>query len=137
MKLRRALGTLAILAMGAIVGGTLVVAMSGRGSAKAAAGRASEPIRGWEKGRGWGWIWGKDDEVGALNALTDRSRASAMSLATRGEVFDLGLTYSRRSYKWPGHSPGEILTFRSPDGIDRMNDPDKPPPAENSDHVLW
>jgi kynurenine formamidase len=95
------------------------------------------PIRGWRKGKGWGWIWGKDDEVGSLNALTNPSRAAALALATRGEVFDLGLTYSRRSYKYSGHSPGEIMTFRSPDGIDRMNDPDKPPSAFNADHVFW
>ena len=57
-------------------------------------------MRGWEKGKGWGWIWGKDDEVGSLNAITNQSRAAALALASRGEVFDLGLTYSRRSYKW-------------------------------------
>ena len=33
-----------------------------------------------------------------------------------GKVYDLGITYSRRSYKWPGHSPGEIISFRSPGG---------------------
>jgi kynurenine formamidase len=94
-------------------------------------------IKGWKKGRGWGWVWGKDDQVGSLNAMTDATRAEALRLATRGEVFDLGLTYSRRSYKWPGHSPGEILTFRSPDGIDRMKDPDAPPDFANLDKVLW
>jgi kynurenine formamidase len=96
-----------------------------------------EPIRGWKKGQGWGWIWGKDDEVGALNAMTDRSRAEALRLARQGEVFDLGMTYSRRSYKFAGHSPGEIITFRSPDGIRRMNDPDAPPKAQNPDGVYW
>ncbi len=98
---------------------------------------AGEPIRGWEKGKGWGWIWGKDDEVGSLNALSNASRAAALSLATRGEVFDLGVTYSRRSFKYSGHSPGEIITFRSPDGIRRMQDPDSPPSAQNGDHVYW
>jgi kynurenine formamidase len=101
--------------------------------------RTAEPddIKGWTKGKGWGWVWGKDDEVGSLNALTDASRAAALRLASKGAVYDLGLTYSRRSYKWPGHSPGEILTFRSPDGIDRMQDPDAPPAASNPDKILW
>jgi kynurenine formamidase len=94
-------------------------------------------IKGWTKGKGWGWIWGKDDQVGSLNAMTDASRAAALSLARNGQIFDLGLPYSRRSYKWPGHSPGEIITFRSPDGIDRMQDPDAPPSAGNPDKVLW
>jgi kynurenine formamidase len=94
-------------------------------------------IKGGTKGRGWGWVWGKDDEVGALNAMTDASRAAALALARRGETFDLGLTYSRRSYKFAGHSPGEIITFRSPDGIRRMNDPDAPPATANRDQVYW
>jgi len=94
-------------------------------------------IKGWRKGVGWGWIWGKDDEVGALNAMTDHSRAAALSLATHGQSFDLGLTYSRRSFRFAGHSPGEIITFRSPDGIARMNDADAPPAAINPDRVLW
>ncbi len=94
-------------------------------------------IRGWQKGRGWGWNWGKDDEVGSLNALSNESRAAVLASATRGEVYDLGMTYSRRSYKWPGHSPGEIMTFRSPDGIHRMQDPDAPPAAQNAGHVYW
>jgi kynurenine formamidase len=94
-------------------------------------------VKGWKKGKGWGWIWGKDDEVGALNALTAQSRASALRLATHGQVYDLGMTYSRRSYKWPGHSPGEIITFRSPGGIRQMNDADAPPPEKNSDQVFW
>jgi kynurenine formamidase len=95
------------------------------------------PILGWVKGKGWGWIWGKDDQVGSLNAMTDTSRAKALALAKKGEVYDLGMTYSRYSYKWPGHSPGEILTFRSPDGIDRMHDKDAPPDSINPDKVLW
>jgi kynurenine formamidase len=141
------LRTLALLALGAILGGGLVVMWGERGHVKAEPAKAvaSAPaesvqppaIPGWRKGKGWGWIWGKDDEVGSLNALTNQSRAAALALAARGEVFDLGLNYSRRSYKFSGHSPGEILTFRSPDGIDRMNDPDKPPTEGNADHVLW
>ena len=37
-------------------------------------------IKGWKKGVGWGWIWGKDDEVGAFNAMTDESQASALRM---------------------------------------------------------
>jgi kynurenine formamidase len=148
MKLRQALGPLCLLGLGATLGGALVAGMSGRGAALAAAGRESgsvqasapaqsEPIRGWKKGQGWGWIWGKDDELGSLNALTNQSRAAALAQATRGEVYDLGLPYSRRSYKFAGHSPGEIITFRSPDGVHRMQDPDAPPREQNKGLVYW
>src|SRR5262245_58697381 len=88
-------------------------------------------VRSWTPGRGWGWIWGPDDEVGSLNGLTDASRLRALTLVKRGHVFDLGHTYSRRSFKWPGHNPGEVVSFRSPDGIHRMGDPDAPPRESN------
>lgn len=67
-------------------------------------------IEGWQQGKGWGWIWGKDDEIGSLNAMTEASRTAALALVKKGEVFDLGLTYSRNSYRWFGHNPGEIIT---------------------------
>lgn len=94
-------------------------------------------IKGWTRGKGWGWIWGKGDEVGSLNAMTDASRLAALKLVTRGETFDLGQPYSRRSYKWPGHNPGEIIAFRTPEGISRMQDDDAPPASINPDRVFW
>jgi kynurenine formamidase len=121
------------------VGALLLAGLLGLGLGLIAAGQGTEPsaIKGWKKGQGWGWIWGKDDEVGSLNALTNASRAAAFGLVKKGEVFDLGQTYSRFSFKWPGHSPGEIITFRSPDGIARMKDKDAPPDTINPDRVFW
>ncbi|MAE66824.1 MAG: hypothetical protein CMJ18_21405 [Phycisphaeraceae bacterium] len=77
---------------------------------------------GWTRGKGWGWIWGADDEVGALNAMTPDTVSAALSLARSGRIYDLGVPYDRTSFKWPGHSPGEILTFRSPEGVKRQKD---------------
>ncbi len=79
-------------------------------------------IRGWQKGKGWGWIWGKDDEVGSLNAMNDATRLAALALVKHGKVYDLGVPYDRTSFKWPGHSPGEVMTFRSPEGVKRQGD---------------
>jgi kynurenine formamidase len=76
----------------------------------------------WEKGKGWGWVWGPTDEVGALNEQTDASRLAALRLATSGKVYDLGVLYDRTSYKWPGHSPGEVMAFRTPEGVKRQGD---------------
>jgi kynurenine formamidase len=121
------------IAAALLIAGVIV----GRVSSSAPEAEKTAEVKGWTKGKGWGWVWGKDDQVGSLNAMTDASRATALRLAKRGEVFDLGLTYSRSSYKWPGHSPGEILTFRSPDGIDRMHDKDAPPESMNRDKILW
>lgn len=100
---------------------------------------AQEPatqIQGWQRGKGWGWIWGKEDEVGALNAMTDQSKAAALRLAQKGQIYDLGITYSRQSYKWPGHSPGEIMSFRSPRGIDAQQEP-VVDPKSNSSNTRW
>lgn len=79
-------------------------------------------VKGWKKTVGWGWIWGKDDEVGALNAMTPASTRAALQLVKEGRVYDLGVTYSRNSYKWPGHNPAEIMTYRSPEGTKRQQD---------------
>ncbi len=133
MKASQTIRALLFVAIAGVTG----VGLSGRGSSGAPKGDAPPPILGWQKGKGWGWIWGKDDELGSLNAMTDASRAAAMALVARGETFDLGLTYSRRSFIWHGHNPGEIMSFRSPEGIDRMGDPDAPPAAANPDKVFW
>jgi hypothetical protein len=82
----------------------------------------SAELRGWKKGKGWGWVWGKDDEVGSLNAMTPATIKSALELVKEGKVYDLGVPYDRESFKWPGHSPGEILTFRGPEGVKRQGD---------------
>jgi kynurenine formamidase len=149
MNLRYSLRQLVLVVIGGLIGAGIVIVWGDRSQARGASGkgggesaavsaRAQTPETGkWEKGKGWGPVWGKDDEVGALNALTNDSRAAALKLATRGEVFDLGMTYSRRSYKFAGHSPGEIISFRSPDGVHRMGDPDAPPANLNPDHVYW
>ncbi len=79
-------------------------------------------LKKWQKGKGWGWVWGADDEVGALNEMTDASRLAALRIADRGKVYDLGVLYDRTSFKWPGHSPGEILSFRTPEGVKRQQD---------------
>ncbi len=43
-------------------------------------------------------------------------------LVRSGKVYDLGVTYYARSYKWPGHSPGTIMTYRSPESERRQGD---------------
>jgi kynurenine formamidase len=96
--------------------------------------QGSSTIKGWKQGRGWGWIWGKEDEVGALNAMTSQSVLKALSLVKQGKVYDLGITYDHNSYKWPGHSPGEIMTYRSPEGVKRQKDT---PMANDKTGLAW
>jgi kynurenine formamidase len=86
------------------------------------ASQAAEGLQKWEKGKGWGRIWGNEDEVGALNEMNDASRLAALQLAKTGKVYDLGVIYDRNSYKWPGHNPGEIISFRTPEGVKRQGD---------------
>jgi kynurenine formamidase len=83
---------------------------------------ADAGMKQWTKGKGWGWVWGPEDEVGALNEMTDQSRLAALQLVKQGKAYDLGLPYDRYSYKWPGHSPGEIISFRTPEGVARQKD---------------
>jgi hypothetical protein len=74
------------------------------------------------KGSRLGLGLGQEDEVGALNEMTDASRLAALRLARQGKAYDLGVTYDRTSFKWPGHSPGEIIAFRTPEGVKRQKD---------------
>ncbi len=102
------------------------------------ANRSDVVLKGWTKGKGWGAVWGKEDEVGALNALTPESISAALQLAKAGKVYDLGVPYDRNSYKWPGHSPGEIITFRSPEGVKRQGDfPPVADPKLNPRRMGW
>jgi kynurenine formamidase len=71
----------------------------------------------WEKGKGWGWVWGGDDELGNLNELSPELALKALSKVEEGNVYDLGLAYDRRSFKFVGHSSGEIMSFRTPEGL--------------------
>ena len=58
-------------------------------------------MKKWSKGKGWGWVWGPQDEVGNLNEMTDASRLAALKLVTQGKAYDLGLPYDRYSYNGP------------------------------------
>ncbi len=80
-------------------------------------------MEGWEQGRGFGWVWGDDDEVGALNAiLTPERTAAALQAVKTGKVYDLGVALDKDSYKFAGHSPTSIVSYRSPEGIKRGGD---------------
>src|SRR5688572_32633592 len=79
------------------------------------------PTKGWTKGKGWG-PWGKEDEVGSLNAMTPATIKAALDLVKTGKVYDLGASYDAESFKWPGRAPGAIVTYRGPEGIRRQGD---------------
>ncbi len=89
-------------------------------TALAAWGQAS---KGWIKGKGYGAIWGKQDEVGALNAVSAPEQVlRALRAVKTGRVYDLGVRLDRTSFKWPGHSPTVVMSFRSPEGVKRGRD---------------
>ena len=65
----------------------------------------AQTLKGWTKGKGFGWVWGKDDQIGALNAILSPERTlKAFQSIKKGKVYDLGVPLDRHSYKWPGHS---------------------------------
>jgi len=84
---------------------------------------AGQPPRGWTRGKGWGWVYGPKDEVGALNGIisAERTLAALRSVKT-GKVYDLGVPVDQHSFKWPGHSPTQIMSFRSPGGVKTLKD---------------
>ena len=48
----------------------IVLLGCGAGLGWLAAGQSAS-MKKWQKGQGWGWVWGPEDEVGALNEMTD------------------------------------------------------------------
>jgi kynurenine formamidase len=119
---------------------TRLLLAAGLGVAAIAAPGAAQDagMKRWKQGTGWGWVWGPEDGGGALNELTDASRLAALRLATRGQAYDLGLPYDRNSYRWPGHSPGEIISFRSPAGVQQQRDlAFTTPEGGNTGHTRW
>ena len=92
--------------------------LSGR---MAVGGDDAPAVKGWTKGKGWKPS-GSDDEVGALGAMTPASMKAALGLCKQGKVYDLGVPYDAESYKWPGHNPAAIMTYRGPEGVRRQGD---------------
>jgi hypothetical protein len=92
----------------------------------------------WEQGKGWGWVWGDEDQLGNLNELSPELTLKALSRVEEGKVYDLGLAYDRRSYKFEGHNEGEIISFRTPDGLNTQKDIDFVTSQEdNSLNTAW
>jgi kynurenine formamidase len=77
--------------------------------------------KGWVKGKGYGWIWGPNDEIGALNAITPQKVIAALQIPKQGKIYDLGVLYDRGSFQWAGHSPAEVISFRTPEGLKRTD----------------
>jgi hypothetical protein len=90
----------------------------------------------WEQSKGWGW--GDDDQLGNVNELSPELTLKALARVEEGKVYDLGLTYDRRSYRFEGHSPGEIISFRTRDGSHTHEDVDfVTSEEENSLNTAW
>ena len=131
----RALTFLAIVValIGSFALGWMVADPSAHGQAK----EVTPAIKGWTKGKGFAPV-SKDDEVGALNAMSRASVRAALGLVREGKVYDLGVNYDAESFKWPGHNPGVIMTYRGPEGIKRQGDfQPVADPNLNPDGVAW
>ena len=106
--------------------------------ASAGRSRRTRRMKRWVQGKGWGWVWGPTDEVGSLNEMTDASRLAALRLVTTGKAYDLGLPYDRSSFKWVGHSAGEIVSFPDACGERSMQDlPFTTPAGGNTGGTGW
>lgn len=73
--------------------------------------------RGWQQSRGWGWVWGADDEIGALNTIDATSRLAALQSVTTGTAYDLGVLVDRTSFLAGPHVGTEVVAFRTPHGL--------------------
>jgi kynurenine formamidase len=114
--MRNARSVCSVVLLVALVAALWVVLPEGASDAQTA--------KGWVKGKGYGWIWGPNDELGALNVLTPEKVMAALKIPKEGKVYDLGVLYDRKSFQWAGHSPAEVIAFRTPEGLRRQMDND-------------
>ena len=124
-----------LIEQGALLGMGAAAATALDGGVAHAADDVVRP-RKWRKGKGWGWVWGSDDELGALNELSPELARKALKLS-KGRVYDLGMEYDRRSYKFAGHAAGEIVTYRTPRGLFLQDDPTVDDPRGNSTRTAY
>jgi len=104
--------------------------------AASAALAQNAPLKGWTPGKGFGWVWGPNDEVGALNAVANPAYVmKALQGVKTGKTYDLGVLCDAGSYKWPGHSATSLVTFRSPELIKR--DAASNPFAQHPRGLAW
>ena len=83
----------------------------------------ADTLKGWTKDKGFGWVWGRDDQLRAIQAVLSPDRVlNAVQSVKKGKVYDLGVPLDRHSYKWPGHSATSIVSFRSPVGVKTEKD---------------
>ena len=77
--------------------------------------------------------WGPADEIGALNLMTDRSRAAVLSRVAGGKVYDLSVEYFNGMPSWylAGDPLYQIWMTHSPRGT-AVDDPMKVGAAQNA-----
>lgn len=84
----------------------------------------------WLNENVWG-KWGPDDEVGALNEVTQTDVLNALSLVKKGKIYDLETERFKGMPVWNGHCGFEMLTYASPMGRRNMKKHSQYDPAFN------
>ena len=81
------------------------------------AAEGAAALKKWQRGKGWGWVWGADDEVGSLNEMTDASRLAATKLVTQGKTYDRAIVdLGSRAFS-PGQTYVALSRIRSLEGM--------------------
>ncbi len=73
----------------------------------------------WQGENRWNQ-WGPEDQVGALNGLTQASVLKAVSLIRTGKLYDLETERFKGMPVWPGHCGFDLLAYASPSGRRNM-----------------
>jgi hypothetical protein len=64
-------------------------------------GRPVAEVKGWQKGKGWGWIWGEGSRRAQRH---DAGHHQVGIVAGQDRGSTTWVPYDRNSFKWPGHS---------------------------------
>ncbi len=83
------------------------------------------------------WKWGKDDQRGAMNMLTDESVLRAFSMIKKGRIYDLETERFKGMPVWPGHCGFEVVSYASPLGRMNMKETGADPSISWYDQGKW
>lgn len=73
----------------------------------------------WLENNVWG-KWGSNDQVGALNDISQIDVLNAVRLIKEGKVYDLETIRFKGMPVWPGHPGFDLLVYASPSGRQNM-----------------
>lgn len=77
----------------------------------------------------------QDDEIGAARDISESSILAALRVPRLGRLYDLEVVRARGMPLWEGHPTFEVMTYRTPSGIQAQGDQEWLRPENNKPNI--